>query len=151
MLLMHPSTKNCTLIHTSRTNNRPPNNTLPSWLIPSSCYLLKCKCLTCLFPNIPCIKGTTPHDTHPFQPSSQLHIQFIEFTYCNDIFSPTTIEWQTRLVPRLHQLGWNSPHLIIIADICGAIHKSSIDKMKIFKHPQLLSQNSYGKPLPRCN
>lgn len=84
-------------IHTG-TNQFPPcmDNTLPSWLFPCICYLLKCKFLTQLCPNIMCIEGTSSNriciEFHPFQhPFANLVIQLIEFKYCNDYLSILTI------------------------------------------------------------
>ena len=96
-LLSQPST--CHFTHPHGYKSIPPpcmDNTLPSWLFPCICYLLKCKFLTQLCPNIMCIEGTSSNriciEFHPFQhPFANLVIQLIEFKYCNDYLSILTI------------------------------------------------------------
>lgn len=42
------------------------DNTLPSWLLPCSCFLPKCTCLIVLRPYILCIEGKSLSDTSSF-------------------------------------------------------------------------------------
>jgi hypothetical protein len=72
-----------------------------------------------------------------------LTIQFIEFTYYNDIFSPETIEAKNSkykpLIDSIAARGWKVDPLIII--IAGAIATTHIPSMKSI-------ENRFNIPMP---
>lgn len=80
-LLALPRTRHFTPIHASTQHRRQPQNTLPTWLLPSYCFVLKCKCLAKLCHDILCVKGESPTYSPPFIPHNSITIQFIEFTF----------------------------------------------------------------------
>ena len=53
-LLSHPLTWHFTLNRAKIQNNQTLDYTLPSWLLPCSCFLSRCKCLPRLRPDIHC-------------------------------------------------------------------------------------------------
>lgn len=102
-------------------------HTIPSRLLPCTCYLLRCRCLAKLCLDTLCVLGTTPVDQPLCTPNPNLKIQNSEFTYCNDK-SPQ--EATTRkldkydiLQPLLTQQGWMVllPQIFTI-DIRDSIH-----------------------------
>jgi hypothetical protein len=69
----------------------PPNNTVPPWLLPCVCQTTHCHCDVRLKPDILCIHGVPYNHEPPQQPSPDVIIQYIEFTYCNNRFSPDKV------------------------------------------------------------
>ena len=76
-------------------NDNPPKNMVLPWLLPCTCGLQRCHCNARFKLDIICIKGLTYQANPPTTPENNLKIQFIEFTYCNDRFSPKTITRKT--------------------------------------------------------
>ena len=74
-LLVHPTTRWFTIINVSKYMNWNPNNNVPSWLLPRTCYLPRCTCPSWLQPCILCILHTTPATHPPFTPHPNLKIQ----------------------------------------------------------------------------
>ena len=77
-----------------------------------------------------------PYQTNPSTTSgNNLKIQFIEFTYCNDRFSPETItrkiEKYQPLIDNITNRGWNVEPLIVITK--GARATTHITSMKILE------------------
>jgi len=139
-LLAHPTTRCYTLINAGKFKDRTPDNTIPSWLLPCTCYLPRCKCPARLRPDILCILGTTPTAQPPFSPNPSLKIQIFEFTYCNDRFpqEATTrkLEKYDILLPLLTQQGWAVlPQKIITAGIRGSIHTATTKSLLDLKIP----------------
>jgi len=85
-----------------------------------------------------------PTDVDP-----NLTIQFIEFTYCNDKFSPETIEAKNNkykpLIDSIASRGWKIEPLIVITD--GAQATAHIPSMKILeenlKIPMVTIKNTF--------
>lgn len=67
-LLMQPSTRDYTRIYVGNINDRPRYKNLPSWLLPCTCDLQKCKCPTCLCLDILLLKTPSPM-TRPILPN----------------------------------------------------------------------------------
>jgi hypothetical protein len=65
----------------------PPDNTVPPWLLPCVCQSPRCHCDARLKLDILCVRGVPYKHEPPQQPSPNVIIQYIEFTYCNDRFS----------------------------------------------------------------
>jgi hypothetical protein len=72
---------------------------------------------------------------HPTDVDPNLTIQFIEFTYCNDRFSPETIEAKNNkykpLIDSIASRGWKIKPLIVIT--AGARATAHIPSMKILE------------------
>ena len=91
-LLISSEKSRCfTLMNAGTFNNNPQENTVPNWLLPCTCNTQRCHCSARFRPDILCVKGL-PYQNDPLiDIDPNLTIQFIEFTYCNDRFSPETI------------------------------------------------------------
>jgi hypothetical protein len=124
ILLAHPTIRCFTLINAGKLNERTPENTILSWLLPC------CKCPTRLRSDILCTLGATPTSKPWFSPNPNLKVQLFEFTYCNDRFS---LEATTRkpnkyvvLLPLLtQQVRQVLPPIIIIDRILDTIHTTT--------------------------
>ena len=68
-------------------NNNPQENIVPPWLLPCTCGQQRCHCNARLKPNLLCIKGLPYQSTPPLNPTYNLIVQHVEFTYTNDKFS----------------------------------------------------------------
>ncbi len=142
-LIMSTYKSRCyTLMNAGTFNNNPPENTVPTWLLPCTCINLRCQCNARLKPDILCIKGLPYKNTPPTLPQDHLTIQFIEFTYTNDRFSQDTINTKITkyqaLLNDIITLGWKvDPIIIITAGARGITHAPSMktieDKFKIPK------------------
>ena len=75
-----PHTRHFTPLHAGTQHQWQPQNTLPTWSLPSYCFLFKCKCLAKLRHDTLCIKGKSPTYSTPFIPTGSITIQFIKFT-----------------------------------------------------------------------
>ena len=123
-------------------NGNPPENTVPSWLLPCTCGLQRCHCNARFKPNIICVKGLPYQANSPTTLENNLKIQFIEFTYCNDRFSSEAItrkiEKYQPLIDNITNIGWNvEPLIVITAGARATTHTPSIkileEKFKIPK------------------
>src|SRR4028118_446760 len=103
-------------------NDKPQENTVPSWLLPCTCNTQKCHCNARLKPNILCVKGLPYKAPPPNHIDPNLTIQFIEFKYGNDRFSQEAIDIKIEkyqpLINDIKALGWNIGPLITI--VAGA-------------------------------
>jgi hypothetical protein len=80
----------------------PPDNTVPPWLLPCICQSPRCHCAARLKPDILCVRGVPYNHDPPHQPSPNVLIQYIEFTYCNDRFSLDRIASKQAKYDSLH-------------------------------------------------
>ena len=121
-------------------NGNPPENTVPPWLLPCTCGLQRCHCNARFKLDITCIKGLPYQANSSTTTENDLKIQFIEFAYCNDRFSPETITCKTEkyqpLIDNITNRGWNVESLIVItAGAKATTHTPSIknleEKLKI--------------------
>ena len=90
-------------------NNNPQENTVPPWFLSYTCLQGRCHCNGRFKPYILCIKGF-PYQSTPLNPKDNLTVQFIEFTYTNNRFSPgkfgnKVIKYQP-LIDSIIQHGW---------------------------------------------
>jgi hypothetical protein len=83
-LYAHNITRCFTLIKVGKFQNMISNNTIPSRLLPCTCYLPRCRCLAKLCLDTLGVLGTTSIDQPPCTPNPNLKVQNFEFIYCND-------------------------------------------------------------------
>ena len=122
-------------------NELPQENIVPPWLLPCTCDAQRCHCFAKLKLDILCVIGH-PYN-HPPQesPAPKLTIQFIEFTYCNDIFVAETLNRKTikyqPLINNIKTKGWNvAPLMVLVASARATTYISSMNKLEtIFKLP----------------
>ena len=79
-------TRYYTLTNACNLNNNNQEQIVLEWLISCTCTQTRCQCHARLWPNILCILGAPNNTPTPLPPSHTHTIQFIEFTYCHDIF-----------------------------------------------------------------
>lgn len=70
-----------TIVNVAKTNDKPQDNTIATWLLACTCNTRPCRCNLRLRSNMLLIMNH-PHDVMPpTQPNENILIQFIEFTY----------------------------------------------------------------------
>jgi hypothetical protein len=120
---------------------KPPNNTVPQWILPCVCQSPQYHCDARLKPDILYARGVVYNHDPPPQPSPNVINQYIEFTYCNDRFSLDKFaSKQAKFDSLLHNIrtrGWNVASIIIITVGARAtIHTPSINSLHdTFKIP----------------
>ena len=151
-LIVSSKHSKCYILMNARTfNDNPPENTVLPWLLPCACSLQRCHCNARFKLDIICVKGLPYQANPPTTPENNLKIQFIEFTYCNDRFSPKTITRKTKkyqaLIDNITNREWNVKPLIVI--IAGAIATTHIPSMKIleekFKIPEKTIRQAFSE------
>ena len=75
-----------TLTNAGHLNNKPPENTIPEWVIKCTCSQPTCQCPAKLWPDVLCLIGAPNHTQTPIAPSPTITTQLIEFTFCYDRF-----------------------------------------------------------------
>ena len=134
-------------------NNKPQENTVPSWLLPCTCNTQKCHCNARLKPDILCVKGLPYEAPPPNHIDPNLTIQFIEFKYGNDRFSQEAInikiEKYQPLINDIKMLGWNIDPLIVIA--AGARATTFIPSMTSFEDNLNISIEKIKKTFTAIN
>src|SRR6202161_365183 len=143
LLISFEKSRCYTLMNAGTFNDNPQENTVPNWLLPYTCGTQRCHCNSRFKPDILCVKGLPYQNTPPTHIDQTCTIQFIEFTYCNDRFSPTTLETKINkykpLIESIVDRGWKIDPLIVIT--AGARAATHIPSMKIledkFKLPML--------------
>jgi hypothetical protein len=89
----------------------PPDNTIPSWVLQCTCQHSRCHCNAQFKPDILCVQGLPYQNTPPHRPNSAFILQFIEFTHCNDRFSPEKIIQKTNkyqpYINTICEKGWS--------------------------------------------
>ena len=130
------------LMNVGTFNDKPPENKVPPWLLPNTCGHQRCHCNARFKPDIICSKGLSYQTNPSTNLVNKLKIQFVEFTYCNDIFSPETIlqkiEKYQPLIYNITNRGWLvEPPMVITTGTRASTH---IPSMKIleekFKIPE---------------
>jgi hypothetical protein len=117
------------------------HNTIPSWLLPCTCYLPRCKCPARLRLDILCILEAPPTNEPPFTPNPNLKVQIFEFTYCNNYrfhveATNQKLDKHAILHPILSQLGWIVlPPIIIIAGIRGNSDTTTVKVLQDLQIP----------------
>ena len=130
-------------------NNNPQENIVPNWLLPCTCGTQRCHCNARFRPDIICVRGLPYQNDPPVEIGPNLTIQFIDFTYCNDKFSPEAIKAKNNkyrpLIASIAAKGWKIEPLIVIT--AGARAIAHIPSMKLletnFKMPMLTIKNSF--------
>ena len=84
------------LMNAGTFNDNPPENTILSWLLSCICGHQRCHCNARFKLDIICVKGLPYQANPPTTSKDNLKIQFIEFIYYNDRFSPKTITRKTK-------------------------------------------------------
>jgi hypothetical protein len=85
--------------------------------------------------DILCIRNHPYNAEPPQEPNHTLTVQFIEFTYCNDRYSPEKIQEKTEkyqgLINDIKAKGWNvDPLITLTAGARGSTHKNTITELK---------------------
>ena len=130
-------------------NDKPPENIVPPWLLPCTCNTQKCHCNARLKPDLLGIQGLEHNSHPPDTPTQNITIQFVEFTYCNDRFSPKTIDRKRDKYKSLEEdikaRGWKiEPLIIVTAGVCAATHIPSMDSiLKTFKISKTSTKNTF--------
>jgi hypothetical protein len=123
-------------------NKNPPNNTVPSWLLPCTCLTQRCQCNARLRPDILCIHGIPYQGTPPTQVNASLTIQFIEFTYTNNRYPEDKITAKKAkhqpFIQDIQNLGWKvAPLIVLTAGARGTTHIPSIKTLqKTYKYKE---------------
>ena len=86
LILSSQKSRCYTLMNAWTFNNNPQENIVPPWLLACSCGQQRCHYNARFKPYVLCVKGHPYNNDPPSKPTDNLTIQFIEFTYCNDIF-----------------------------------------------------------------
>jgi len=86
-LQANKNTRFYTLTNAGQINNKPPDQTIPNWLLKCTCPHTPCQCYAQLKHDILCLIRATNHTPTPMTPSPTITVQLIEFTYCHDRFS----------------------------------------------------------------
>jgi hypothetical protein len=133
------------LMNVGKTDERLQENTVPHWLLPCTCnnQTHRCQCNAKLRLDILCIRNHPYNAEPPNQPINgtihgtipTLTVQFIEFTYCNDRYSPDKINEKTAkyegLIEDIKARGWKvNPLLVLTAGARGNTHKTTISALK---------------------
>src|SRR6202049_690299 len=121
----------------------------PNWLLPCTCNTQRCHCNARFRPDILCVKGLPYQKDPPIDVDPNLTIQFIEFTYCNDRFSPEAIEAKINkykpLIDSIASRGWKIEPLIVITARARAT--THIPSMKILENnlriPMVTIKNTF--------
>jgi hypothetical protein len=119
------------LMNVGTLKNNPQENTVPNWLLPCTCGTQRCHSNARFRPDILCVKGLPYQNEPPTNIDQNLIIQFIEFTYCNDRFSPETLEAKANkyrpLTDNITARGWKiDPLIVIIAGARAATHTRGV-------------------------
>jgi hypothetical protein len=137
------SSQSCSLIlmNAGTYDANPLDNTVPPWLLPCVCQTTRCHCDARLKPDILCVRGV-PYNHEPSQqPSPDVIIQYIEFTYCNDRFSPDKVSSKTTkydsFLNNIRARGWTvAPIIVITTGARATTHIPSINSLHAtFKLP----------------
>ena len=139
------------LMNAETYNDNPPENTIPSWLLPCTCGLQRCHYSARFKPGIICVKELPFQANPPTTCGNNLKIQFIEFTYCNDKFSLETKTRKTEkyqpLIDNITNKRWDVEPLIVIT--AGARATTHIPSMKIlekkFKIPEKTIRQTFSQ------
>lgn len=130
-------------------NINPQENTVPTWLLPYTCEQQICHCHVRFKPEMLHVKGLPYLSTPPLNPSDNLTIQIIKFTYTNNKFSRETINniitKHQVSINNLSHHGWKIGLLVAItAGARGTTHAPSMKHMEIkFQLFEAINTNNY--------
>jgi hypothetical protein len=124
-------------VNAGKSDGQTQENTVPNWLLPCRCnnQTQRCQCNARLRPDILCIRNHPYIAKPPQEPNHTLTVQFIEFTYYNDRYSPDKIQEKTDkylgLINNIKARGWNvDPLITLTAGARGSTHKNTISELK---------------------
>ena len=144
MIISNATSRCFILVNAGKSDRQTQENTVPNWLLPCSCnnQTQRCQCNAKLRPDILCIRNH-PYNAEPPQgPTTSCTVQFIEFTYCNDRYSPDKIKEKTEkylgLINNIKARGWNvDPLITLTVGARGITNKNTISKLqRIFSLPK---------------
>jgi hypothetical protein len=125
------------LVNVGKSDGQTQENTVPNWLLPCSYnnQTQRCQCNARLRPDILCIWNHPYNAEPPQEPNHTLTVQFIEFTYCNDRYSPNKIQEKIDkylgLINDIKTRGWKvDPLITLTASARGSTHKNTISELK---------------------
>jgi hypothetical protein len=140
LLISNTKSRCFTLINARKSDGQTQENTVPNWLLPSvpcsyNNQTQRCQCNAKLKPDILCIRNHPYNAEPPQEPNQNLTIQFIEFTYYNDRYSPNKIQEKTEkylgLINNIKARGWNvDPLITLTVGARGSTHKNTISEIK---------------------
>jgi hypothetical protein len=137
LLISNTKSQCFTLVNAGKSDGHTQENIVPNWLLPCSYnnQTQRCQCNARLIPDILCICNHLDNAEPPQEPNQTLTIQFIEFTYCNDRYSPNKIQEKTEkylgLINDIKARDWNVDLLITLtAGARGSTHKNTISEIK---------------------
>jgi hypothetical protein len=144
-MLISNATSHCFIrVNAGKSDGHAHENTVPNWLLPCSCnnQTQRCQCNAKLRLDILCIQNHPYNVEPPHGPNSTFTVQFIEFTYCNDRYSPDKIQEKTEkylgLINDIKARGCNvDPLITFTAGARGSTHKNTISELKrVFSLPK---------------
>jgi hypothetical protein len=125
LLLSNKISRYLILINVGKNNNKTQDNIVPDWLLPCSCPNKSCHYNARKNPDILLMINHPYNNPPPMQPTPNITIQFIEFTYSNNRFPPEkVIEKEIKhalLIRDIQNQRWTiTPLFVIIARARGA-------------------------------
>jgi hypothetical protein len=144
-MLISNATSRCFIrVNAGKSDGHAHENTIPNWLLPCSCnnQTQRCQCNAKLRLDILCIRNHPYNAEPPHGSNSTFTLQFIEFTYCNDRYSPDKIQEKIDkylgLINDIKAGGWNvDPLITLITGARGSTHKNTISKLtRVFSLPK---------------
>jgi hypothetical protein len=124
-------------VNAGKSDGQTQENTVPNWLLPCRCnnQTQRCQCNARLRLDILCIRNHPYNAEPPQDPNHTLTVQFIEFTYYNNRYSPDKIQEKTDkylgLINDIKARGWNvDPLITLTAGARGSTHKNTISELK---------------------
>lgn len=119
--------KGYTLMNAGTFNDNPQEITVSPWLLACTCEQQRCQCNARFKPYILCVKELPHKNDPPSNPSDNMTIQFIDFTYCNDRFPQETIENKNHkyqpFLDDIINLEWKvDPLIVVTAEARGTTH-----------------------------
>jgi hypothetical protein len=137
LLISNTKSRCFILVNAGKFDAQTQEHIVPNWLLPCSCrnQTQRCQCNARLRPDILCIRNHPYNAEPPQEPNQTLTIQFIEFTYCNDRYSPAKIQEKfdkyLGLINDIKARGWNvDPLITLTAGARGSTHKNTITELK---------------------
>jgi hypothetical protein len=102
LITQHKTSRCYILLNAGPYNGEAPQNIVPPWLLEYTYINTRYHCLAKLKPDMLCVQDLPYQSNPPTTPDHNITIQFIEFTYCNDRFSPETIAAKINKYQSLH-------------------------------------------------
>ena len=146
LIVSNRTSRHYTLMNARTHNDQPQEDTVPPWLLPCTCDSLRCHCNARLKPYI----IGHPYNHPPSETlTTDITIQFIEFTYCNDRFATETLDRKImRYQPLINNIitkGWKvAPLMVLAVGARGTTYIPSIKNLEsIFTLPITKIKNMF--------